>query len=193
MMSNIQEPLKAEIIRSRRKTLSLEIKPDGRIVVRVPDRTPLYEIKAFVAKHEDWIRKKLEKIRNTPSPEVKRLSREEWDELFDKAMKVIPERVKYYAPQIGVRCGRITIRNQKTRWGSCSAKGNLNFNCLLMLTPPEVIDSVVVHELCHLKEMNHSKKFYDEILRVYPDYKKWDKWLKQNGSGIMMYAKGGYA
>ena len=108
-------------------------------------------------------------------------------------MKVIPERVKYYAPQIGVRCGRITIRNQKTRWGSCSAKGNLNFNCLLMLTPPEVIDSVVVHELCHLKEMNHSKKFYDEILRVYPDYKKWDKWLKQNGSGIMMYAKGGYA
>ncbi|MBR4241372.1 MAG: M48 family metallopeptidase, partial [Eubacterium sp.] len=72
-----------------------------------------------------------------------------------------------------------------TKWGSCSSKGNLNFNCLLMLTPPEVIDSVVVHELCHRKEMNHSKRFYDEVLRVYPDYKKWNKWLKDNGSAIM--------
>ena len=87
----------------------------------------------------------------------------------------IPERVRHYAPLVGVSFGRITIRNQRSLWGSCSAKGNLNFNCLLMLTPPEVIDSVIVHELCHRKEMNHSKAFYAEVRRVFPDYWKWDK------------------
>ena len=105
--------------------------------------------------------------------------------LAEQAMKMIPERVAYYAPRIGVTYGRITIRNQKTRWGSCSAKGNLNFNCLLMLAPPEVVDSVVVHELCHRKEMNHSKKFYEEVLKVFPDYWKWHRWLKDHGAALM--------
>ena len=84
-------------------------------------------------------------------------------ELADKARIFIPERVKYYAEVIGVDYGRITIRCQKTRWGSCSSKGNLNFNCLLMLMPSEVIDYVVVHELCHIKQMNHSKAFWKEV------------------------------
>ena len=82
---------------------------------------------------------------------------------------------------MGVDYGRITIRNQKTRWGSCSAKGNLNFNCLLMLMPTEVIDYVVVHELCHLKEMNHSNAFWREVKQVLPDYRKQVKWLKDEG------------
>ncbi len=113
------------------------------------------------------------------------LTGEELHALTEKALTCIPERVKFYAPQIGVTYGRITIRNQKTRWGSCSAKGNLNFNCLLMLTPPEVIDSVVVHELCHRKEMNHSNRFYAEVLRILPDYWKWHGWLKEHGEAIM--------
>ena len=97
----------------------------------------------------------------------------------------IPARVAFYAPFVGVTYGRITIRNQKKRWGSCSSKGNLNFNCALMLAPPEAIDSIVVHELCHRKQMNHSKAFYDEVLKVYPDYWKWDKWLRENGSALI--------
>ena len=101
--------------------------------------------------------------------------------MADKAMKVIPERVEYFSKLMGVTYGRITIRNQKTRWGSCSSKGNLNFNCLLMMTPPEVIDYVVVHELCHRKEMNHSKQFWSEVEKVLPDYKKAEKWLKDEG------------
>lgn len=105
--------------------------------------------------------------------------------LAEKALIYIPERVRYYAPLVGVTYGRITIRNQRTRWGSCSSKGNLNFNCLLMLAPTKVIDSVVVHELCHLKEMNHSKRFYDEVLRVFPEYYMCHKWLKENGARIM--------
>ena len=79
----------------------------------------------------------------------------------------------------------ITIRNQKTRWGSCSSKGNLNFNCLLMLTPPEVIDYVVVHELCHRKEMNHSWAFWAEVEKVLSGYKEQVKWLKENGGQVI--------
>ena len=100
-------------------------------------------------------------------------------------MRVIPDRVRHFAPKVGVTVRRITIRNQTTRWGSCSAAGNLNFNCLLMLTPPEVIDSVVVHELCHLLQMNHSPAFYAEVHRVYPDYDRWNDWLKAHGREIM--------
>ena len=88
---------------------------------------------------------------------------EEIRALTERAQVVIPERVRHFAPRIGVDYGRITIRCQRTRWGSCSAKGNLSFNCLLMLLPDEVLDSVVVHELCHQKHMNHSPLFYEEI------------------------------
>ncbi len=114
-----------------------------------------------------------------------RLSAEDIRALAAEALEVIPKRVAYYAPLMGVTCNRITIRNQKTRWGSCSSKGNLNFNCLLMLCPPEVIDSVVVHELAHRREMNHSKRFYAHVLRVYPEYYKWNKWLKDNGPALI--------
>ena len=105
--------------------------------------------------------------------------------LADQALEIIPTRVEYFARIIGVTYGNITIRNQKTRWGSCSSKGNLNFNCLLMFAPPEVLDYVVVHELCHRKQMNHSKAFWAEVEKVFPDYKKSIKWLKEEGSQIM--------
>ena len=81
---------------------------------------------------------------------------------------------------VGVTYGRITIRNQRSRWGSCSGKGNLNFNCLLMLTPSHVIDYVVVHELCHRLEMNHSPAFLAQVERVLPDYRKSREWLKEH-------------
>lgn len=174
------------IIRSRRKSLGLEITIDG-LLVRAPMHTSNSDINEFISKHKQWIEKNLAKIEEKKKviDALVPLSQEEVQELADKALEVIPKRVEYYAPIVGVDYGRITIRNQRTRWGSCSQKGNLNFNCLLMLTPPEVIDSVVVHELCHRKEMNHSKRFYEHVLRVYPDYWKWDKWLKENGTIIM--------
>ena len=81
--------------------------------------------------------------------------------------------------------GRITIRNQKTRWGSCSSKGNLNFNVALMLVPEEVMDYVVVHELTHRKEMNHSQSFWTEVERVCPEYRKYRAWLKKEGTAVL--------
>ena len=175
-----------EVIRSKRKTLGAEIK-QGKLIIRAPIRATNKDINNFILKHRKWIEKHLTEAqeREKARESIPKLTDEDIRDLANKALEVIPERVNYYAPLIGVTYGRITIRNQRTRWGSCSSKGNLNFNCLLMLTPPEVIDSIVVHELCHRKEMNHSDKFYSEVLRVFPDYWKWHKWLKDNADDLM--------
>ena len=178
--------MNCRIIRSNRRSLGLEVNTEG-LIVRAPIIATDAEINSFVSEQKAWIEKSLKKVaeKQKTLENLEPLTMEDIRVLADKALKVIPERVRYYAPKVGVTYGRITIRNQRSRWGSCSAKGNLNFNCLLMLTPPEVIDSVVVHELCHLREMNHSDRFYAEVLRVFPDYWKWDKWLKENGSTLM--------
>lgn len=188
------------IVRSNRKTLAIQINPDLSVTVRAPIYASQREIERILKEKEGWIQKHIEKIREQEakrkemygekgeygkSAEREYLSNEEIHKLAEKALEYIPKRVSYFAKQIGVTYGKITIRNQKTRWGSCSSKGNLNFNCLLMLTPPEVIDYVVVHELCHRKEMNHSEAFWAEVEKVIPDYKEQVKWLKENGGQII--------
>lgn len=180
---------KITLIRSRRKSLAIEITPEFQVVVRAPARMPVREINAFVQEKDDWIRAHLqrmaEKKRLREQYREQALSKEELQELATQAMKLIPQKVHYYAQIIGVTYGRITIRNQRTRWGSCSGKGNLNFNCLLLLVPEEVLDYVVVHELCHRKEMNHSARFWEEVEKILPDYRQRRKWLKDNGGRIM--------
>ena len=141
-------------------------------------------VAGFVEIRREWIEKHLEKIRRKAAQraEVAKLTAEEKQSMIDRALRLIPERVRFYALRIGVTYGRITIRNQKTRWGSCSQNGNLNFNYLLAGMPEEVLDYVVVHELCHRKEMNHSAKFWSEVEKAFPDYKRVRKWLQENGS-----------
>ena len=177
------------LIKSKRKTISLEVRGDE-LIVRAPKRTTKREADEFVKKHEAWIIKKRGQIAERKATEhaVPKLSEEELRALAQMAKKVIPERVAYYARIMDAHYGRITLRCQKTRWGSCSAKKNLNFNILLLLTPPEVLDSVVVHELCHLFEMNHSARFYERVYAVYPEYDRWNRWLKENGNLIMARA-----
>lgn len=186
--------MNVKIIRSNRKTLAIQINPDLSVTVRAPMYAPQSDIERILREKESWIQKHIEKIREQEakkkeiqgeSVESEYLTNEEIKKLADKALQHIPKRVSYYAKQIGVTYGRITIRNQKTRWGSCSSKGNLNFNCLVILTPLEVIDYVVVHELCHRKEMNHSKAFWAEVEKVLPNYKEQVKWLKENGGQII--------
>ena len=176
-----------EIIRSKRKTMAAEIK-QGKLLIRAPMGATDSEIEALVQKNRRWIETHLEKTRaqKAAADALPKLTADDLRALAEQARRVIPERVAYYAPLVGVTYGRITIRNQRTKWGSCSSRGNLNFNCLLMLAPPEVLDSVVVHELCHRKEMNHSDRFYAEVERVFPDYAKWNRWLRENGSVLML-------
>ncbi len=174
--------MKYEVIKTKRRSSAIQIK-NGSVIVRVPLKMNDADVRLFVEKHRNWIEKQLEKQKK--SENAPKLTKEEILQLTEKACKIIPERVKYYAEQMNVTYGKITIKHQKTRWGSCSSKGNLNFNCLLMLAPDEVLDSVIVHELCHLKEMNHSKSFYNEVLKVYPDYYKWHNWLKENGDTLI--------
>ena len=179
-----------EVIRSKRKTLAIEIRPDMRVVVRAPEKIPQNEIMKFVEEKQNWIKKHLVQM-YFKAEEIKKQKKEpaltnaDIEKLCQKALSVIPDKVKYYAEIMGVTYGRITIRNQKTRWGSCSSKGNLNFNCLLMLMPDKVLDYVVVHELCHLKQMNHSKKFWMEVERYMPDYPNYKKWLNENGGALI--------
>jgi len=171
------------LIRSKRKTTSIVVKPSGEVEVRCPNRCSKREVDAFVASKENWIRKHLETIAARPKQSV--LTAEELRSLADKAAKELPERVRFFAEEMGIAYGRITIRSQRPRWGSCSPKGNLNFNCLLMLAPPEVQDYVVIHELCHRKEMNHSAAFWAEVERFCPDYRARRKWLKDNGASLI--------
>ena len=152
---------------------------------------PDIDIQKFIKTKSSWLlehyelAKKKVKMIEQQEEAVAKLTMEEIYQLADKALMVIPERVAFYAPVVGVKFGRITIRNQVSRWGSCSSKGNLNFNCLLMLTPTDVIDYVVVHELCHRKELNHSARFWGEVERVLPNYKEPREWLKSNGGGLI--------
>lgn len=171
------------LVRSSRKTISIVIRPSGEVEVRCPKRCSRREVDAFVTSKEEWIQKHLKAIAERPQQPV--LSREELKNLAAKAARVLPEKVQYFAEILGVSYGRITIRSQRTRWGSCSAKGNLNFNCLLSLCPEEVQDYVVIHELCHRKEMNHSAAFWTEVQRLCPDYRLHRKWLKDNGASLI--------
>ena len=177
---------KISIIRSSRKTLSIQLK-NGEIIARAPLRMKDKDIYSFIESKKSWIEKNLAIIeeREKANSNAEAFTQEEIKALAEKTKTIIPERVKYYAPMIGVTYNRITIRCQRTRWGSCSSKGNLNFNCLLALFPLEIIDSVVVHELCHRKHMNHSPQFYAEIEKVFPEYRRCNKWLKDNG-GLYM-------
>ncbi len=171
------------VIRSDRRSVSIEITVDGEVVVRAPRRLSDKQIRLFVDEKTAWIEKHLAKRRTqTVHPAF---TDEQLQELCDRARQVIPTRVAHFAPLVGVTYERVTIRRQRTKWGSCSSKGNLNFNCLLMLVPPEVLDYVVVHELCHRKQLNHSAKFWVEVARVMPHYKECEAWLKDNGSALI--------
>ncbi len=176
-----------EIIRSSRKTISLQLVSPDRAVVRAPLIISTHDIQTFIQKNEKWLEKHRQQMLEAQREmgDGAPFAPEELRALAQQAVRVLPDRLRRFAPLVGVDYGRVAVRCQRTKWGSCSARGNLNFNCLLMLCPPEVLDYVVVHELCHRKELNHSPRFWAEVERVMPDYKKHRDWLKQNGSRLI--------
>ena len=164
------------VIYSSRRMLSLCIK-DGSLIVRAPYGTSEKKIVEIIEKHSSWIEKHLKRSEEKISREAA-LTNENIVELKKLAKNILKVKTAYYAEIMGLKYGRITITSAKTRFGSCSSKGNLSFSYRLMLYPEAAIDYVVVHELAHLLEMNHSPAFYKIIERVLPDYKERRKLLK---------------
>ena len=176
-----------QLIRSGRKTIGVKVDQKGVVTAQAPYLAKEADILAFLSQHADRIEQYVQRSRIAAeqAEDAGRFSAAELEHMAQQAVQVIPQRVAYYARLLGVTYGRITIRNQKSRWGSCSSKGNLNFNCLLALVPPAVLDYVVVHELCHRLEMNHSPRFWQEVGRVMPDYEEHKKWLRENGAALI--------
>lgn len=177
--------LPANLIKSNRRSVCINIKPGGEITVRAPRLMPVPTVLSFVKEKEAWIVKtylKQSKLTPVPAREEKSHQTLALEKRYrDAAADYIPKRVSYYHTFTGGNYSKITIRDQKTRWGSCSAKGTLSFSFRLMMAPPRVLDYVVVHELCHLTYMNHSKDFWNMVESILPDYKEHRKWLKENG------------
>lgn len=221
-----------DLVRSRRKTLSICVHPEGTVTVRTPLGMPEEQIQKFIAEKAGWIIRKREemcakeKARPKRSYEdgetfrcqgqdcilkLKEAPDSKWLKVYQEEERIILEgplqergqrrellrqwcirqagnqlrqRTAYFAGLVGEVPGQIHIREQKTRWGSASSQRNLNFNWKLILAPPEVLDYVVVHELCHLKHMNHAKEFWNLVEQIMPDYRKWREWLKEHGSEL---------
>ncbi len=217
------------LIRSNRKTLAIQIKQDGQIVVRSPKRVTKKEIDCFVAQKEGWILNCQEKlktqmeempifcVRNGVLPllgEMKPIQYTQYkkgfydqsqgifylqkgseeqlksqaEELYRQiAKQEIINRVNFYAPQLGVIPTAIHINGARGRWGSCSGKNSLNFSWRLMTAPQHCVDYVVVHELCHILQHNHSREFWKEVERVFPNWQQCRKELNQTAQALRFW------
>lgn len=182
-------PLK--IRKSNRKTWALSFEPASDmpvLLMKIPLSASYQDALQLLHTKEHWIITNYRKMQEAlPHSDLTQQQRTALETRYRKAAKeYFAARVAYYESIIGVTHNSISIRDQKTRWGSCSSNGNLNFNWRLMLAPPRVLDYVVVHELCHRKEMNHSKAFWHTVEMVLPDYKELRKWLRENGRTLVL-------
>lgn len=181
---------------SRRKTVSVQIGAGGKMTVRCPYYMEKWIVDGFLKEKQDWIYKHyMVAVKKAASDDFDSDSRIPSGEVEDSALvnkhkkyarKIFEAKVAYFQQFTGGNYTSITIRDQKTRWGSCSGRGTLSFNWRLILAPPEILDYVVVHELCHLTHMNHSKEFWSLVGSVIPDYKIRRKWLKENGHTLRL-------
>lgn len=165
-------------IRSRRKMIAIQIDREGQVIVRTPYGITKRQVEEFLDEKKDWILQTRQRVEKRKTEQIP-ISEEVRREGIERAKRIFPERTAYFAKRMGVDYGRITIREQKTRWGSCSSKGNLNFNWKLILLAPELLDYVVVHELAHRREMNHSKNFWKIVEAELPDYRERRRRLKE--------------
>lgn len=186
MIKTENETLCIPVIRSKRKTLALQVTGSSDVIVRAPQQITRREAELFVQKNAEWIKRTRREMelrceRQKEMAEEYRIP--DYTSLTpmekNKIRRHIMERLKLYAPQMGVNYARVTVRDQKTRWGSCSSKGNLNFNYRLHYLPQELMDYVVVHELAHRIHMNHSREFWEVVAAVDADYKEHRKRLHE--------------
>ena len=182
--------IRVEVVYSRRRTLGLEVRADGRVILRAPKGLSNQAVMDFVKERQAWIVQKWFETERIRRQKAERPPRDyEQNPALEaqyrkEARRRITERAAYFAEKMGVDYGRIAIKAAKTRWGSCSAQGNLNFHWKLILMPPAILDYVVVHELAHRIEMNHSPRFWAQVERILPDYRERRRWIKENGGLI---------
>lgn len=223
-----------DLMRMRRKTISIQIDGDGRVLVKAPAYVSREEILSLVLEKAPWIREKCsaaarvnrQKVRHrfaqgepflylgknyplhvdydtnvrrvcvslagdcfliqTPVVDVKTMEAAVLLWYRENALRLMEQRVAIYAPLLGRQPSKVMVREQKSRWGSCNSKGELRFNWKLIMAPPSVVDYVAVHELCHLKEMNHSAAFWKLVETLCPEYKACRQWLKDYG-GLLAF------
>ena len=163
-----------KVVRTDRKTLALMVRKNGELEVRAPLHTTEEHIAAFVQAHEDWARKHVARVLDSPPPQTE----EDIAALKAQARAVLPGKIARYAAILGVEPTGFRVTEARTRYGSCGAKNSLSFSCFLMLCPEEAIDYVVVHELCHLRYMNHGPDFHALLSSVLLDYRERRKRLR---------------
>lgn len=166
-----------KIIRSDRKTLSLQVNEDCEIIVRAPKYCSDLKIKKFLSEHEDWLEKALTKQQTVRDTKLT-LSDDDIKYLKKLAGEVLPKKVEYYAGIMGAEPLNVKITSAQKRFGSCSSKNNICFSYMLMLYPDEAVNYVVVHELAHTVHHDHSRNFYNFVENVMPDYREREKMLK---------------
>ena len=162
----------------RSKVVRISVR-DGEVVVTMPWRLPKFVAEKFVESKKGWIEEKLKEQKLRPKKLLSQYSVKDFNEHKERALTFVLDRVKHFNTFYGFEIGDITIRNQKSRWGSCSSKKNLNFNYKIILLPLALADYIIVHELCHLQEMNHGKNFWDLVAKQIEDYKERVKNLKR--------------
>lgn len=168
-----------KLIRSDRRTLSMELSPEGELILRAPRRMPLSHIENFIASHGDWIVRHREKIRRRAEFDETHFSSEEQiQSLIARAKEILPEKTEYWAKVMGVTPAGVRINRAQKRFGSCSAENRIAYSYRLMAYPEEAIDYVVVHELSHIRHKNHSPEFYAFLARFLPDYRRREAILK---------------
>lgn len=164
----------------RAKRMKLAIYCDGNFVVTLPWRMSAWSADQFIREHADWVLEKLKSMKRIARKNpFARTNNAEYAKLKEYARQFVNERIEKYNEYYGFKYNKIAIRNQKTRWGSCSSKGNLNFNYKVVLLPKRHADYIIVHELCHLKEFNHSKRFWALVEQTIPEYRNIVKQLKK--------------
>jgi predicted metal-dependent hydrolase len=152
----------------RARLMRLAVYPDGAVVVVAPSRFGKPAIDRFIQKYAPWVERKIEESKGRT---ILRIARRDIPMLKKRAETFVRDRCAHFAKVYGTTFGTITVRSQKTRWGSCSHKGNLSFNYKIALLPPHLAEYIIVHEICHLRELNHSKRFWKLVAQLIPDYK----------------------
>jgi len=175
--------IKVTVQYSKRKTLTMRLISLQELLVKAPLRCPQNTIDNFIKSHQEWLKKRIAEMKiSVANPPF---TAEEKKTFSKQTKEILIQKLPFFAQKLGVFYRKVAVKSMKTRWGSCSSEQNLNFNCLLSQAPEFVQDGIICHELCHLKQMNHQKRFYALLYQLFPNYAECDKWLKSEGKLMM--------